>query len=79
MNIPALRPLAPIVDDTAILAVLTLSTPSGTVAECLSVPAHRTTIAGAVIRCANAHGIAASMVVVSVLYPESAGVSADAA
>ena len=79
MNAPALRQSAPIVNDTATMAVLTLSTPSGSVAECLSVPAHRTVIAGAVIRFANAHGIAASMVVVAVLYPESADTAAVAA
>ena len=77
MNAPAV--VVPAVNDTAIRAVISLSTPSGTVAECLSVPAHRIVIAGAVIRFANEHGIAASMVVVSVLYPGSADVSAVAA
>ena len=70
---------APTLSDTATLAVLSLSTPSGQHVESLSVPAHRATIAGAVIRFANAHGIAASMVTVSVLYPDMADVSAVAA
>ena len=60
----------PVVSDSSTLAVLSLSTPSGLHSECLSVPAHRSVIAGAVIRFANQHGIAASMVQVGMLYSD---------
>lgn len=57
-------------DDISISAVLTLSTPSGMHCESLTVPAHHSHIAGAVIRFAAQHGISAGMVSVGVLYSD---------
>jgi hypothetical protein len=60
----------------AYVAALTLCTPSGNSVEYLTVPAHPLTIAGAVIRFADRHGIGACMVETTILYTTPVQVAA---